>query len=161
MPLNSDVDYKVWCPKSIWPYCKNLYKIAVFLKILTVFVTEFYKSHLTSGSVENAFFLQFSAAKISSLLISFSWNVFILNESRLSCWKRQFLRGSWSFQPSGYIQKQTFWSVKSKHSLTDGSFDLLFASGTHQLHNGLKQFFEGVLGASTFEVVEAEGYQLS
>ena len=105
-------------------------------------------------------FLQFSAAKISSLLLSFSWNVFILNESRLSCWKRQFLRGSWSFQPSGYIQKQTFWSVKSKHSLTDGSFDLLFASGTHQLHNGLKQFFEGVLGASTFEVIEAEGCQL-
>ena len=26
--------------------------------------------------------------------------------------------------------------------------------------NGLKQFFKGVLGASTFEVFEAEGYQL-
>ena len=44
--------------------------------------------------------------------------------------------------------------------MTDGSFDLLFASGTHQLHNGLKQFFEGVLGASTFEVIEAEGHHL-
>ena len=48
-----------------------LYKIAVFLKILTVFVTEFYKSHLTSGSVENAFFAVFCCQDISSTYIIF------------------------------------------------------------------------------------------